>query len=41
MGVFYRPTDAVAADFIPFWWKGDYHLFYLKGLARLRRAGDP
>lgn len=28
--VFYRPADGVAADFIPFYWNGEYHLFYLK-----------
>ncbi|MFH1084730.1 MAG: glycoside hydrolase, partial [Chloroflexota bacterium] len=30
MRLFYRPTDGVAADLIPFFWHGDYHLFYLK-----------
>jgi beta-fructofuranosidase len=30
MSTFYRPDDGVAADFIPFYWKGEYHLFYLK-----------
>jgi len=30
MALFYRPQDGVAADFIPFYWKGEYHLFYLK-----------
>ena len=30
MSTFYRPTDGVAADFIPLHWKGNYHLFYLK-----------
>lgn len=30
MGIFYRPSDGVAADFIPFYWDGVYHLFYLK-----------
>jgi beta-fructofuranosidase len=28
--LFYRPGDGVAADFIPFYWEGSYHLFYLK-----------
>ena len=28
--ILYRPTDGVAADFIPFSWHGEYHLFYLK-----------
>lgn len=30
MSIFYRPADGVAADFIPFYWDGAYHLFYLK-----------
>ena len=29
-GILYRPTDGVAADFIPFYHDGAYHLFYLK-----------
>lgn len=27
---FYTPEDGWAADFIPFYWEGMYHLFYLK-----------
>jgi len=30
MGLFYKPDDGWAADFIPFFWNGEYHLFYLK-----------
>ncbi len=31
MSLFYRPRPlAAAADFIPFYWQGDYHLFYLE-----------
>src|SRR5690348_12573071 len=30
MSIFYRPPDAVAGDFIPFFYQGTYHLFYLK-----------
>lgn len=31
MALFYRPRpQAAAADFIPFYWRGDYHLFYLE-----------
>jgi beta-fructofuranosidase len=26
----YKPDDGWAADFIPFYWQGEYHLFYLK-----------
>jgi len=30
MSLFFRPDEKVAAaDFIPFYWQGDYHLFYL------------
>ena len=28
MPILYRPADGVAADFIPFYWNGEYHLFY-------------
>ena len=30
MSLFFKPTDGWAADFIPFYWQGEYHLFYLK-----------
>lgn len=30
MPLFFRPGRNAAADFIPFYWKGDYHLFYLE-----------
>ena len=30
MSVFYKPENAWAADFIPFYWQGQHHLFYLK-----------
>jgi beta-fructofuranosidase len=30
MSIFYRPSDSIAADFIPFYWQGKYHLFYLR-----------
>ena len=30
MSIFYRPDASVAADFIPFFWNGEYHLFYLR-----------
>ncbi len=30
MSLFFKPTDGWAADFIPFYWNGEYHLFYLK-----------
>lgn len=28
--MYYKPSDAWAGDFIPFYWQGVYHLFYLK-----------
>ncbi|MDB5079296.1 MAG: hypothetical protein JWP00_1220 [Chloroflexi bacterium] len=30
MALFFKPSDGWAGDFIPFYWQGDYHLFYLK-----------
>jgi beta-fructofuranosidase len=30
MSFLYQPRDGFAGDFIPFYWQGDYHLFYLK-----------
>jgi len=30
MSILYRPDDGVAGDFIPYYWNGDYHLFYIK-----------
>jgi beta-fructofuranosidase len=30
MSIFYKPADGWAADCIPFFWQGEYHLFYLK-----------
>lgn len=30
MSLFYKPSDGWAADVIPFYWQGEYHLFYLK-----------
>jgi len=30
MPLFYRPDDGAAADVIPFYWDGAYHLFFLK-----------
>ena len=40
MAFFYRPQDGVAADFIPFYWKGEYHLFYLKDYRNLQGHGE-
>jgi len=43
MGIFYRPEDGAAADFIPFYQDGAYHLFYLKDYrdAETRGEGTP
>ncbi|MBZ0288495.1 MAG: hypothetical protein K8I30_12835 [Anaerolineae bacterium] len=30
MNLFFKPQDGWAGDFIPFYWQGEYHLFYLK-----------
>jgi len=30
MAIFHRPEDGAAGDFIPCYWDGAYHLFYLK-----------
>lgn len=30
MSIFFRPDNSVAADFIPFYHKGRYHLFYIR-----------
>jgi beta-fructofuranosidase len=40
MGIFYRPDDGVAADFIPFYWQGNYHLFYLKDYRDIPGHGE-
>ena len=40
MSFFYRPDDGVAADFIPFYWEGDYHLFYLKDYRDVPGRGE-
>ncbi|MBU7004137.1 MAG: glycoside hydrolase, partial [Theionarchaea archaeon] len=30
MSIFYSPDEGYAGDFIPFYWDGTYHLFYIK-----------
>jgi len=40
MPIFYRPPTGVAADFIPFYWKGEYHLFYLRDYRDTERHGE-
>lgn len=40
MGIFYRPADAVAGDFIPLYHDGVYHLFYLKDYRDPAKHGE-
>ncbi len=40
MSILYTPPDGAAADFIPFYWKGQYHLFYLKDYRNVEKHGD-
>ncbi|HZO88889.1 MAG TPA: glycoside hydrolase family 32 protein [Chthonomonadaceae bacterium] len=38
--LFYKPADAWAADFIPFYWNGEYRLFYLLDWRDHERHGE-
>jgi beta-fructofuranosidase len=40
MSILYRPEDAVAADFIPFYWSNEYHLFYLRDYRDKHNHGE-
>lgn len=40
MQVFFEPADGVAGDFIPFYWDGEYHLFYLKDYRDHEKQGE-
>jgi beta-fructofuranosidase len=40
MGIFYKPSDGYAADFIPFFHQGRYHLFYLKDYRDAEKHGE-
>jgi beta-fructofuranosidase len=40
MHINYKPEDGWAADFIPFYWQGDYHLFYLKDYRDVPHHGE-
>jgi len=40
MSILYRPNDGVLADVIPFYWRGAYHLFYLKDYRDPQRHGE-
>lgn len=38
--LFYRPEDGVAADFIPFYYDGEFRLFYLKDYRDVQNHGE-
>jgi len=40
MHINYKPDDGWAADFIPFYWQGEYHLFYLKDFRDIPKHGE-
>ena len=40
MQINYKPADGWAADFIPFYWQGQYHLFYLKDFRDIPNHGE-
>jgi beta-fructofuranosidase len=40
MSINYKPQDGWAADFIPFYWNGEYHLFYLKDFRDISGHGE-
>jgi len=40
MRLLYRPDESVAADFIPFYWQGQYHLFYLRDWRDIEGHGE-
>jgi beta-fructofuranosidase len=40
MTTFYKPSDAQAGDFIPLYWKGEYHIFYLKDYRDVAGHGE-
>jgi beta-fructofuranosidase len=40
MHINYKPEDGWAGDFIPFYWQGEYHLFYLKDYRDAAKHGE-
>lgn len=40
MSFFYKPDDGWTGDFIPFYWEGAYHLFYLKDYRNKSEYGE-
>jgi len=35
MNINYKPSEAWTGDYIPFFWQGEYHLFYLKSFRNI------
>ena len=35
MNINYKPPEAWTDDYIPFFWQGEYHLFYLKSFRNI------
>lgn len=40
MHINYKPPDAWTGDYIPFFWEGQYHLFYLKDFRNIPEHGE-
>ena len=40
MGIFFRPDVGAAGDFIPFYWDGEYHIFYLQDYRNHEKYGE-
>ncbi len=40
MHINYKPDDGWCGDFIPFYWQGEYHLFYLKDFRDVAKHGE-
>ncbi|MEZ4670369.1 MAG: glycoside hydrolase family 32 protein [Anaerolineae bacterium] len=40
MSIFFKPADAWSGDYIPFYWRGEYHLFYLKDYRDKDKHGE-
>jgi beta-fructofuranosidase len=40
MNINYKPSEAWTGDYIPFFWQGEYHLFYLKSFRNIPEHGE-
>ncbi len=40
MSLYFRPDVGAAGDFIPFYWEGDYHIFYLQDYRDHAKYGE-